>query len=105
MKTTEFQLGMRVRRRSGASSFVKDRPGASPAALKGRKVGIIIGLPTPISPKHRGVTVQWEGSASAPETVFIHRLEALPKREQPVALGGSWTPSAETFLSKAVSRT
>ena len=96
MKTTDFQLGMRVRRRSGEGSFVKDRPATG--GLRGRRVGIVIGLPEPISPKHRGVTIQWEGSASAPETVFIHRLEALPVKEQPVALGGKWTPDDATFI-------
>jgi hypothetical protein len=96
MKTADFQLGMRVRRRSGEGSFVKDR--LSNPDLKGRRIGIVVGLPTPISTKHRGVTIQWEGSASAPETVFIHRLEALPAKEQPVALGGKWTPDERTFI-------
>ena len=96
MKTTDFKLGMRVRRRSGEGSFVKDRLGNS--NLRGRRIGIIVGLPEAISPKHRGVTVMWLGSACPPEVVFIHRLEALPLKEQPVALGGKWTPDDQTFL-------
>lgn len=98
MKTEDFKLGMRVRRRSDEGSFVKDRAGA---ALRGRRIGIVIGLPEPISPRHKGCAVQWEGSASAPEVIFIHRLEALPLKEQPVALGGQWTAATDTFLSKA----
>lgn len=96
MRTLEFQLGMRVRRRSGEGSFVKDR--LSNTALKGRRIGIVVGLPEPISTKHRGVSVQWEGSASPPEIVFIHRLEPLPSKEQPVALGGQWAPDEHTFM-------
>jgi hypothetical protein len=96
MKTAEFQLGMRVRRRSGEGSFVKDRLGDR---ARVRRNGIVVGLPQPISSKHRGVVVQWEGSASAPETVFIHRLEPLPPKEQPVALGGKWEADEHTFVS------
>jgi hypothetical protein len=96
MRTLEFQLGMRVRRRSGEGSFVKDR--LSNTALKGRRIGIVVGLPEAISSKHRGVLIQWLGSVSPPELVFIHRLEALPTKEQPVALGGNWVPDETTFI-------
>ena len=96
MKTADFQLGMRVRRRSGEGSFVKDR--LSNTALKGRRIGIVVGMPEAISSKHKGVLIQWLGSVSAPETVFIHRLEPLPIKEQPVALGGKWTPDEHTFM-------
>lgn len=94
MKAAEFKLGLRVRRRSGDGSFVKDRG----AALKGRRIAIVIGLPEVISPKQRGVRVQYEGTLLS-EIVPIHRLEALPLREQPVALGGQWTAPAGTFIS------
>ena len=92
MKASDFKLGMRVRRRSGEGAFVKDRLG------KSRRVGIVIGLPEPVSNKHRGVTVQIEGSLRQ-EKILIHRLEALPLKEQPIALGGQWKPDASTFLS------
>jgi len=95
MKATDFKLGMRVRRRSGEGSFVKDRLGTR--GLKGRRIGIVVSLPEQITPKQWGVTVQYEGTLLS-ETAPIHRLEALPLREQPVALGGEWTPTKGTFL-------
>ena len=95
MKTSEFKLGMRVRRRSGEGSFVKDR--LSNADLKGRRIGIVVGLPEAISPKQRGVTLQYEGTLLS-EIVPIHRLEALDLREQPVALGGQWAANEKTFV-------
>ena len=98
MKTDDFKLGMRVRRRSDEGSFVKDRAGSG---LKGRRIGIVIGLPEPISPRHKGCAVQWEGSVAPPEVIFIHRLEALPIKEQPVALGGQWTADASTFIAQS----
>jgi len=88
MKVAEFQLGMRVRRRANEGAFVKDRN--CNKGLKGRRVGIVVGLPETITPRHKAVRVQWEGSYSMPDTVFIHRLESLPKAQQPVALGGQW---------------
>lgn len=95
MKTSDFKLGMRVRRRSGEGSFVKDR--LSNGDLKGRRIGIVVGLPEAISPKQRGVTLQYEGTLLS-EIVPIHRLEALDLREQPVALGGQWAANEKTFV-------
>ena len=95
MKTSDFKLGMRVRRRSGEGSFVKDR--LANADLKGRRIGIVVGLPEAISPKQRGVTLQYEGTLLS-EIVPIHRLEALALREQPVALGGQWAANEKTFV-------
>jgi hypothetical protein len=89
MKAADFQLGQRVRRRSGDSSFVRDR--TDNPALKGRRVGVVIGLPQPISDRQRGVMIRFEGS-TVTETVPIHRLELLPDEQQPVELGGQWTP-------------
>ena len=97
MKVSEFKLGMRVRRRSGEGAFVKDRLGTS------RRIGIVVGLPEPVSNKHRGVAVMLEGTARQ-EVILIHRLEALPLKDQPIALGGQWKPNEHTFLSKAVAR-
>jgi hypothetical protein len=88
VKVTEFTLGMRVKRRSNEGCFVKDR-NCNPG-LKGRKIGIVVSLPETITPRHKAVLVQWEGSYSAPDRVFIHRLEALPKPQQPISLGGKW---------------
>lgn len=85
MRAVDFQLGMRVRRRSGDSSFVRDRVGNP--ALKGRRIGVVISLPEAISNRQCGVTIQFEGSVLT-ETVPIHRLEPLPPEQQPVALGG-----------------
>jgi hypothetical protein len=95
MKSADFKLGMRVRRRSGEGSFVKDRLAGT--SLKGRRIAIVIGLPEVITPKQRGVRVQYEGTLLA-EIVPIHRLEALPLREQPLALGGQWTAKPGTFV-------
>lgn len=91
MKVAEFQLGLRVRRRASEGSFCKDR-NCNPG-LKGRRIGVVVGLPETITPRHKAVLIQWEGSYSAPDTVFIHRLEALPAAQQPVALGGQWQRS------------
>lgn len=90
MRAEDFKLGMRVRRRSGEGSFVRD------GISKTRRVGIVVGLPEPVNAKHRGVRVQPEGS-SIVETVLIHRLEALPLKDQPVALGGQWKPDDPIF--------
>lgn len=88
MKVAEFKLGMRVRRRANEGAFVKDRN--CNAGLKGRRVGIVVGLPAPVTPRHKAVLIQWEGSYSTPDPVFIHRLEPLPSKQQPIALGGEW---------------
>lgn len=90
MRAAEFQLGMRVRRRSGDSSFVRDR--TDNPALKGRRIAVVLTLPEPISNRQRGVTVRFEGSTIT-ETVPIHRLEPLPPEQQPVALGGQFAPA------------
>ena len=90
MKTADFQLGQRVRRRSGDSSFVRDR--TDNPALKGRRIGVVIGLPQPISDRQRGVPIRFEGSIVT-ETVPIHRLEPLPLEQQPIELGGNWKPA------------
>jgi hypothetical protein len=95
MKTSDFKLGMRVRRRSGDGSFVKDR--LRGADLKGRRIGIVISLPERVTPKQWGITVQYEGTTLS-EVIPIHRLEALPLREQPIPLGGAWTPNEKTFI-------
>jgi hypothetical protein len=95
MRSNEIVLGMRVRRKSGEGSFVKDRTAAH---LKGRRNGIIIGLPELISISHRAARVQWEGSTRS-DDVLVHRLEALPQAQQPVALGGQWAPDETTFIS------
>lgn len=88
MKVAEFSLGMRVRRRANEGCFVKDRN--SNPGLRGRRVGIVVGLPETITPRHKAVMVQWEGSFCPPDRIFIHRLEALPKPQQPISLGGKW---------------
>lgn len=88
MKVAEFSLGMRVRRRANEGCFVKDRN--SNPGLKGRRVGVVVSLPETITPRHKAVMVQWENSFCPPDRIFIHRLEALPKAQQPVALGGKW---------------
>ena len=87
MKTADIKLGMRVKRRSDESSFVRDRN----PNLKGRRVGIIIGLPERLTDRHIAVAVQWAGSTRV-DNVMIHRLAPLPKDQQPVALGGNWVP-------------
>jgi hypothetical protein len=98
MKAADFRLGMRVRRRSGESSFVRDRgQGQGGVALKGRRIGIVVGLPEAISPRQRGVTIQYEGALRS-EVIPIHRLEALPLKEQPIALGGTWQANENTFV-------
>jgi hypothetical protein len=97
MKASEFQLGMRVKRRTDASSFVRDRP--SSPDYKGRRIGIVVGLPLTIDQRHRAVTIQWEGTSRS-ESVLIHRLVALPLVEQPIALGGEWTAGPDTFVEK-----
>lgn len=90
MKASEFQLGQRVRRRSDETSFVRDRRGNN--ALRGRRVGIVVGLPERISDRHVAASIQWEGGARI-EVVPIHRLMPLPIEQQPTALGGQWTPA------------
>lgn len=96
MKADEFRLGQRVRRRANEGSFVKDR-NTNPA-LKGRRIGIVIGLPELMSPRIFAVRVQWEGSTRS-DAVPIHRLEALPLEQQPVALGGQWHPPRSPLLA------
>lgn len=97
MRASDFVLGLRVKRRTDESSFVRDRPG-NPGYI-GRRVGIVVGLPEPVSTRHRAVTVQWEGTTRS-EQVLVHRLEALPKAQQPVALGGKWVADDTTFVAK-----
>jgi len=97
MRVEDFALGLRVKRRADESSFVRDRPG-NPSYI-GRRVGIVIGLPEPVSSRHRAALVQWEGTTRS-ERVLVHRLEALPKAQQPVALGGKWVADGTTFISK-----
>jgi len=96
MRAVEFRLGQRVRRRANEGSFVKDR-NTNPA-LKGRRIGVVIGLPELMSPRILAVRVQWEGSTRFDE-VAIHRLEALPLKEQPIALGGQWHPPKSPLLA------
>ena len=98
MKTADFQLGMRVRRRTDESSFVRDR--RDHPKLKGRRAGIVVGMPERMGERHVAVAIQWEGSTRV-DHVLIHRLEALPKREQPVALGGTWQAEPGTMFSRA----
>lgn len=98
MKTADFQLGMRVRRRTDESSFVRDR--RDHPKLKGRRIGIVVGLPERMGERHMAVTIQWEGSARV-DQVLIHRLEALALKEQPIALGGTWQAEPGTMLGKA----
>jgi hypothetical protein len=83
MKADDIQLGMRVRRRGGETSFLRDRPGNP--ALQGRRTCVVIGLPEPTTAKQRGVRVQYENSTFT-ELVPIHRLEPLPLTEQPEPL-------------------
>lgn len=97
MKMEDFQLGLRVKRRTDASSFVRDRP--QNPDYKGRRNGIVVGLPEAIHTRHRAAAVQWEGT-SRTERVLIHRLVPLPLKEQPVALGGKWVADDDTFLAK-----
>lgn len=97
MKRNEFQLGMRVRRCASSRSFVQDRN----RDFQPRRVGIVVGLPEVITPSHYAATIQWEGS-SLRDSVQIHRLEALPLEEQPIALGGKWVPTPTTFVGRCV---
>jgi hypothetical protein len=97
MRVEEFLLGLRVKRRSDESSFVRDRPG-NPSYI-GRRVGIVVGLPEPVSTRHRAAMIQWEGTTRS-ERVLVHRLEALPTKQQPVALGGEWVADDTTFVAK-----
>ena len=97
MRVEEFALGLRVKRRCGESSFVRDRPG-NPDYI-GRRTGIVIGLPEAVSARHRAATIQWEGTSRS-ELVLVHRLEALPLDQQPRDLGGCWKPDDSTFLAK-----
>jgi hypothetical protein len=98
MRVADIRLGLRVRRHGGASSLVQDRLGTP--GLKGRRVGIVVSLP-----ERLGATgtftcdVQWQGSTLR-ESIHVHRLEALPTAEQPVALGGNWSADADTFVAK-----
>lgn len=95
MKASDFQLGMRVRRRTDESSFVRDR--RDHPKLKGRRPGIVIGTPERMGERHLAVRIQWEGSTRQ-DLVLIHRLEKLPLKEQPVALGGQWLPPEKGAL-------
>lgn len=97
MKRHEFQLGMRVRRCASSRSFVQDRG----RDFQARRVGIVVGLPEMVTPSHYAATIQWEGS-SLRDSVQIHRLEALPLQEQPIALGGEWVPTKHTFVGHRV---
>jgi hypothetical protein len=98
MRIADIRLGMRVRRHGGSSALVQDRPGAP--GLKGRRVGIIISLPDRLGTTGTfTVDVQWEASTLS-EKVHCHRLEALPTKQQPVALGGQWQAEPDTFIAK-----
>jgi hypothetical protein len=98
MLIADVKLGLRVRRHSGTSALVRDNHATG--QLKGRRTGIIISLPEAIEgTSHRQVRVQWEGSTMS-ELVLVQRLEALPLEQQPIALGGSWTPDESTFVVK-----
>lgn len=90
MRVDEFQLGQRVQRRTDETSFVRDRHSKVP--LRGRRNGVVVGLPERLSERHVAAAVQWEGGARI-ERVPIHRLVALPIESQPQSLGGSWTPA------------
>lgn len=98
VKTAEFKLGMRVRRRTDESSFVRDR--RDHPKLKGRRAGIVVGMPERLGERHTSAAIQWEGSTRV-DHVLIHRLEPLPKKDQPVALGGTWQVEPGTLLTKA----
>ena len=98
MKSAEFQLGMRVRRRTDDSAFVRDR--RDHPKLKGRRIGVVVGLPERLGERHVAAAIQWEGSTRV-DHVLIHRLEALAKKDQPVALGGTWQAEPGTMLGKA----
>jgi hypothetical protein len=103
MKSSDFVLGLRVRRRSGEGSFVKDRnPSLGP-----RRVGIVVGLPERLDNRsvgnNKAAHIQWEHSTRS-EKILVHRLEALPTAEQPVALGGKWVPADGIFLPKYPAR-
>lgn len=87
MKVSDFRIGLRVKHRADETSFVRDRRGQP--KLKGRRIGIVIGLPERISDRHLAARIQFEGSTRV-ENVLIHRLVSLPKKQQPVALGGEW---------------
>jgi hypothetical protein len=91
MKVTDFKIGMRVKQRSDETSFVRDRRGQP--KLKGRRIGIVIGMPERIGERHLAARIQFEGSTRV-ETLLIHRLTPLPKDQQPIALGGKWKPHA-----------
>ncbi len=92
MKIADFKLGMRVKRRDDDTSFVRDR--RDNPLLKGRRVGIVIGMPERIGERHIAAKIQFEGSTRV-ESLLIHRLVPLPPSQQPVALGGSWQPKAK----------
>ena len=84
MKAADVQLGLLVRRQDNESSFCQPGRGA---AGKIRRVGVVVSGVERYGPKHSGVKVQWIGSTLT-EVVMLHRLTVLPKKEQPVALGG-----------------
>lgn len=89
MRSSDFRLGQRVVRRSDETSFVRDR--RTTANLIGRRPGIVIGMPETLSPRRTTARIQWEGCTRT-EDVPIHRLVALPLEQQPIKLGGQWTP-------------
>ena len=83
MKAADVQLGLLVRRRDNEGSFCQPGRGAGGK----RRIGTVISGVERYGPKQSGVKVQWLGSTLT-EVVMLHRLQALPKREQPIALGG-----------------
>jgi hypothetical protein len=95
VKAKDFQLGMRVRRRAHDGAFVKDRTDGPNAP---RRNAIVIGLPEQYNSKQKAVHVQTEGTSRS-EYILIHRLEALPLEQQPIALGGQWVADDSTFVA------
>ena len=85
MKAADVKLGLLVRRQDNESSFCQ--PGRGVAG-KRRRIGVVVSGVERYGPKHSGVKIQWLGSTIT-EVVMLHRLQVLPKKEQPKALGGA----------------
>jgi hypothetical protein len=71
LKLRDARIGMRVKRSSGVSTFVRD---TNTAFLRGRRIGIITSLPKPGTSY---ATVQWEGT-DLTEQIALHRLAPIP---------------------------
>lgn len=80
MRSSDFKLGMRVRKRGNGSSFVPDRN----PSFRPRRIGVVVGMPQTEAPQRHTVAVRWDGSDWV-DHVPIHRLEQAP--QEPAAAG------------------